>query len=131
MHYLRAKHPAIAWCLIPWFVEGNQTREEIFMELYGRLEQDPDNVYIDIALEGEICKGVLIATKDDDGVWVWQARKSDGFKKSKEMFSRMVDWAKESGATSLRLKTDDGKLEKLYSRRYGFAKSGDYMEKAI
>ncbi len=130
MRFIQAKHPAICWPLLPWFVEGTQTREEIFMELYGRLEQDTDNTFVEIAIDGGICKGILIAYNNNDHVCIWQARAGNGFKESKEMFNHLKVWAKGKSGV-MRLKTSNERLEKFYSRRFGFSKVGDMMECAV
>ena len=95
MKFIQAKHPAICWPLLPWFVEGNQTRQEIFLELYERLEKDPDNTFVEVALDGDIAKAVLIAYKDGDSVWIWQARSSVSFRHGKVMLRHLRQWAKE------------------------------------
>ena len=134
MKFIQAKHPAVCWPLLPWFVEGDQTREEIFMELYGRLEQDPENTFVEIALDGDICKGVLIAynfSNSNDAIWIWQARAAKGFRYQKDMFSHLKEWSKNKNKKVMRMETHNDKLEKLYSRKFGFTKNGDVMECAV
>jgi len=131
MKYIMAKHPAIAWPLIPWFVEGTQTVQEIFTDLYTRLSTEPDKVFCEIALENEKCKAVLIAYETPECVWIWQARASRGFKNSRKMFDDLKKWAKAKDKKTMKLSTNNPKMEKIYSRRYGFEKNGDCMEKAI
>ena len=131
MKYIRAKHPAICWPLLPWFIEGNQTREEIFLELYARLEQESEDTFVEVALEGDFCKGMLVAYILDEHLWIWQARASQGFKHSRDVFDHAVQWAKERGIKAVRMETYDKRFEKLYKRRYGFHKVGKVMERAI
>lgn len=131
MKYLQAKHPAVCWCLLPWFVEGNQTREEIFMELYERLETNPEDTYIEIALCGEICKGVLIGYIDGDHVWIWQAHAAKDFKKSHKMLNNMMKWAKAKGITRLKAECTKDRNERLIMRRFGFKKDGQEIIKEL
>lgn len=128
MKFIQAKHPAICWPLLPWFVEGNQTRQEIFLELYGRLEQEPENTFVEIALDDQICKGILMAYVSENHVWIWQARAAKGFAFQKEMFSHLKEWAKSKNKKVMRMGTHNDRLEKLYSRKFGFSKNGDVME---
>ncbi len=131
MKFLQTKHPAICWPLLPWFVEGDQAREEIFLELYGRLEQDPDNTFVEIALDGEICKGVLIAYTLNDSVWIWQARTAKDFNQSEKMLDDLINWTKTKNITKLRAQCSKDKAEKIFMRRYGFKKDGIEIVKEI
>ena len=103
MKFIQAKHPAICWPLLPWFIEGSQSREDIFLELYERLENDPDNTFVEIAMEGEMCKAVLIAHASDC-IWIWQARSVEGFEHSKKMLNDLMIWAKDKNVTEVRAK---------------------------
>ena len=131
IRYINAKHPAICWPLLPWFVEDDNTVQEIFLELYGRLEQCPEDTYVDIALDGDRCRAILIAYVSGDEVWIWQARVSKDFKEQKKMFNRLKKWARDKGKEYIRMKTNTDKLERFYERRYNFHKNGDFMELAI
>ena len=101
------------------------------MELYGRLEQDPENTFVHVALDEEICKGVLIAYNSKDSVWIWQARAAKNFKYQKDMFSHLKRWAKNKNKKVMRMETHNEKLEKFYKHRFGFTKIGDVMECTI
>ena len=101
------------------------------MELYGRLEKDPDNTYVDIALDGSKCRAVIIAYTSNDYVWIWQSRSTKKFKNQKEMINRLKLWAKHKKAKNVKMQTYNNKLEKFYNRRYGFTKHGDTMELAV
>jgi hypothetical protein len=131
IRYLNAKHPAICWPLLPWFVEDDKTVQEIFLELYGRLEKQPEDTYVDIAMDGDKCMAILIAYINDGEVWIWQARVSKNFKKQKQMFNRLKKWSSEKDVKYIRMKTSGERLEKFYKRRYRFHKNGDIMELAI
>ena len=131
MRYINAKHPAICWPLLPWFVEGNQTREEIFMELYGRLENKPQDTFVEVALDGDICKGILIAYLEDDYVWIWQARIAKDFKNARPMLVSLSDWARTRNITELRAGCSKNKARDLFMRRYGFKKDGNEIVKEI
>ena len=131
MKFIQAQHPAICWPLLPWFVEGDQTREEIFMELYGRLEQEPENTFVEIALDDDICKGVLIAYVSGDHVWVWQARTAKRFNYQKEMFEHLQIWSNDKGISKLRAICYGDKSTKLFMRRFGFKKDGQEIQKDI
>ncbi len=131
MRFIQAKHPAICWPLLPWFVEGNQTREEIFMELYGRLEQDPEDTFVEIALDSEICKAILIGYVLDDHIWIWQARSQKGFQQSEKMLDDLMSWAKNKNITELRAQCSRNKAKRIFMRRYGFKKDGAEIVKEI
>lgn len=131
MRFIQAKHPAVCWPLLPWFIEGNQTREEIFMELYGRLEQKPDNTFVEIALEGGICKGILIAYVSDDHVWIWQARAAKDFRQGRKMFDDLISWSRERGIKKLRAGCSKDKNMKHIMRRFGFEKNGKEIQRII
>ena len=131
MTYLYPKHPAICWCLLPWFMEGNQTRQEIFLELYARLEQDPDNTYVVVALDGDVCHGFMVAYKDEDEIWVWQAKALRDFGKTKEVVEHLTAWAKERGATIIKGQCSKDRNTRLIMRRFGFKKSGNTIQRNI
>lgn len=131
LKYIRAKHPAICWPLLPWFVEGDQTREEIFLELYGRLEQDPDDIFVEIALDGDICKGILISYVSDDHIWIWQARTAKDFRQPEKLLDDLISWAKQKKITKLRAGCSNDKSMKLFMRRYGFKKEGSEIQRDI
>lgn len=100
------------------------------MELYGRLEQDPDNTFVEVALDGDICKGVLIAHASDS-VWIWQARVSKDFEYSKKMLDDLIGWAKTRNVTELRAQCSKDKAKKVFMRRYGFKEDGVEIVKEI
>lgn len=131
MRYLNARNPAICWPLLPWFIEGNQTREEIFMELYGRLENDPDNTFVEIALDDELCKGILIGYISEGHVWIWQARASEDFEHSKKMLNDLMKWAKDKGTKELRARCSKDRNTNLIMRRFGFTKDGNEIVRKV
>lgn len=131
MRFIQAKHPAICWPLLPWFVEGDQTRKEIFMELYGRLEQEPENTFVEVVLDGDMCKGVLVGYVSGDHIWIWQARAKKDFKQGKRMFGDLIAWATRKGKNELRAGCSKNKNMKLFMRRFGFKKDGREIKRII
>jgi hypothetical protein len=131
VRYLNAKHPAVCWPLLPWFVEGDQTRKQIFLELYARLEQEPENTFVEIALEGEYCKAILIAYVSGDCVWVWQARASNDFNEGKKMLNNLINWSKNKKINKLKAACSKDKNAKLIMRRFGFKKNNEELIKVI
>ena len=130
MKYIRAKHPAIAWPLLPWFVEGNQTKEEIFIELYNQLSTEPDKVFCEIALKGDMCQGILIAQEKEDSIWVWQARAVKKFN-GQRMFNNLCDWAKEKGKPVLKAACSKKRASRRFRMAYGFDEVDGELIKVI
>jgi hypothetical protein len=130
MKYIRAQHPAIAWPLLHWFVEGNQTKEEIFAELYKQLSTEPDKVFCEIALKGDRCQGVLIAQEAKDHIWVWQARANKKFD-GKKIFKDLCDWAKEKGKPVLKAACSKKRASRRFKMAYGFDEVDGELVKVI
>jgi hypothetical protein len=142
MKFIRAKHPAVCWCLLPWFVEGNQTRKEIFTELYGRMEDKPDDTFVLVAMENGLCHGFMAAYCRDDDVFLWQSRTRDPFDKlypdktkvmqyNEDAFNLLFEWAKSRGKKSASALCTEEKVKDLVVRRYGFVKNGNLITKEI
>ena len=130
MKYIRAQHPAIAWPLVPWFVEGNQTKEEIFAELYSQLSEEPEKVFCEIALKGDRCQAILIAKEADDHIWIWQARAVKKFN-GQRMFNDLCDWAKEKGKPVLKAACSKKRASRRFGLTYGFNEVNGEIVKAI
>lgn len=117
--------------LLPWFTPGNQTHEDIGLELMNDLDNRPDDILCLLAEEDGIGKAFLCAQFEGEFVWIWQARSTKGFKHSKIMFGFLEEWAKGKGAKTLRLDTDSKQRRKFYKRRYGFKRTENGMELSL
>jgi hypothetical protein len=142
MKYIQAKHPAVCWPLLPWFVENGDTREEIFMQLYGRLEKDPDNTFVLIAMEDGYCHGFMVAYCQEDDVLLWQARtrspfdklypeNTDIYKHNNKAFDMLFKWTLKKGKNKVSAICNNERTENLVMRRYGFKKNGNKITKEI
>ena len=132
----------MCWCLLPWFIEGKETREEIFLQLYNRLEQDPDNTFVLIAMEGEYCHGFMAAYCREDDVLLWQARtrspfdelypdKANIYEYNDKAFEILFEWAASKGKKIVSAICHEKRTESLVMRRYGFKKDGTKITKEI
>ena len=123
MNFITTKNPAAALSLIPWLVPNGQSIEEIYLELRERLEEDPEETYVCMIVDGNFIKGMAIAYCRYNDVFIWQARKA-GDLSSKFVniaLENIKEWARNKGYDSI--SAVPIKPAKVFSRRFGFQKS--------
>jgi hypothetical protein len=133
MEYKRIKNPDISLHILPFFVEGgDETPVEIGMRLNDLMREDADNTFVLTAVKDEMLMAVLLAYSDDNGITIWQFKKSKDMDRPQQMIHKMYEWARSKGAKEVYLKCHDKRLRRLYRRKYGFSNSTDnLMRKAI
>lgn len=115
----RYTDPDISYVLYPWYVEVNQTKEEIGFELYTRLKNNPEETFIIVLSEGLIIRGFLVAYVRYNDVFIWQARTTRP-QYSKIGFNIIVKWAENLGKNKIRIIAGSKTLRRFFSRKYGF-----------
>lgn len=145
MRFFRVTSPGAVGVLIPWFVPTeNQTRRDIFVELYDRLCTQAEDMFVLLAMEGWRILGFLAAYKREyhdrvphpernnpmyrgpaytyfttSDVYAWQARSEGLASKYVDMaVDGMCQWAKGRGVS--RIATTPNRAIKLFKRRWGF-----------
>jgi len=119
MRFLTTKNPDIAYILVPWYVPVNQSREDIFLETYERLKYTPDEMFVCLAVDNDVIKGMVMAFCRYNDVFLWQAR-SEGLARKyvDRAFDGLCLWAKSKGFD--RIVTVPNRAAKLWQRRWGF-----------
>lgn len=123
MVYIETKNPEVALTLMPWFLTNEQSREDTYLELSERLEENPDETFVCLVLDDKIIKLMAIAYCRYKDVFVWQARKSADLssKMVDKVFDKLKDWARKKGFN--RISTIPAKPKKVIYRRWGFEDS--------
>ena len=119
MMFCLPKNPNVALMLVPWFVPVNQKLEDMMLELYDRLKNDPDDTFVCLVIQDDLIKGMVIAYCRAMDVFIWQAR-NQGL--ARATVDRVLDglyhWAKAKGFG--RITTIPNRAAKLWERRWGF-----------
>ena len=107
-------------------------KKEMLLELYKRMDEQPDDTLVLIDVKDNHLKALLVAYDEDDHVFIRQAHKSKDMKTPRLMYYKLCQWAKSKGKNKLRLGCEDKRTRRMYKRRYGFHSIGGVeMEKAI
>lgn len=120
MQFIKTDNPEVALILVPWFVPLNQTAEDIYLELRERLEDDPEETWVGLLVEGDKIKLMGIAYCRERDVFIWQARKEKGVTSEQvdAVFDRLKEWTKEQGFD--RISAIPNRDYKAFTRRWGF-----------
>ena len=131
MRILNTKNPDDIIKIYPWLIPTEtMTRMDIVREIIVRLHEQPDDIFICIAIDHHVTQAVLIAHISETrkrSVWVWQAHAAPGFKKSRLMFDGLKAWVKSKGNKYLRAQPSKEK-RKFFERAYGFKQKGSEMK---
>lgn len=132
MKIVRTKNPDICYYLVPWFITDEKSAYEIGAELYQRMKQQPEDTYVQVGVEGQQIKSILIAYTMPNYVHIWQARKDKDMNRPRLAFHKLCRWAKRQGYDKLRLATPNKRVRRMYKKKYGFVPLGGMeMEKQI
>ena len=123
MRFWITKNPRVALMLMPWFVEVDQSREDIYLELRHRLTYNPDETFVCLAVESDLIKGMVIAYCRHEDVFIWQARGSKDLPRSivDYAFAGIGHWAKSKGFS--RITGLPNRAKRIWCRRWGFQES--------
>jgi hypothetical protein len=117
----RVVNPDVSLLFLPWFVEADQTRQEIGAMLYEKMVMEPQDVCCLAILDNtKVLHGVVVARKVEQDILVWQCHVD------KFVSSRIVDvcldmlklWAK--FLKSLRIVIGPNRSFRAFQRRWGF-----------
>lgn len=123
MECIITNNPEVALILIPWFIPFDMTREGIYLELRERLENNPDETFVCLIIEGESIKGMACGYCRYKDVFIWQARKLVDLSSKfvDKAFEKIKEWAKNKGYKLI--SAVPRKKWMVYFRRWGFKKS--------
>jgi len=123
MRFWITKNPRVALILVPWFIEHDQSREEIYLELRHRLTYNADETFVCLAIENDLIKGMTIAYCRSRDVFIWQAITEKGVPHGivDIAFQGIGYWAKSKGYN--RISGIPNRTRKIWERRWGFQKS--------
>jgi hypothetical protein len=127
MTYINTKDPNVSFYLVPWFVCVNQDKIEIGAELHRRLLEEPDDTYVEIAVENNQVHGFIAAFIDGNSVFIWQVNADDKVDIQKGL-ERLIDWAEMKGVYRL---TTISLRDRSLIRKYGFKRENDLLVKEI
>ena len=127
---INAKNPEVSIHLLPWYVVNDMPRFEIGLRLYDRLQEQPEDTLVLIAVDETTAdvKGMLIAENREDSAFMWQAKVKSGCGASKDLFERLTTWAKSKGKTKIVTQT---LRVKAAIRLWGFVQQGNNLVKEI
>lgn len=132
MKIIRIKNPEISIWLLPWYVEDDKTVLEIGMELNDRMQNEPDNTCVLLAVDKGYLKAVLVGYLDGNKLIIWQGKKSKDMNRMHLLGHKLYKWAREHGATKAVLGSSDKRVRRLYKRKYGYHSiGGPLMEKSL
>lgn len=116
------RNPKIALTLFQYYIPDDKDRVEIGWGIYNWIKYNPDDCVTIIAIEDNRFCGFVFAHKEEEDLFIWQAKSTAGFKYSNLVFHILKCCAKDMGLKNIRLKADD-KLAKFYARKYKFRPS--------
>lgn len=121
--YIRVTDPNMAVQLVPWFVPENETVQDMLLFLYDRLANCSDETFLCLGVENDIIKGIAIAYKAGEEVFIWQATAAKGVKPYQvdELFDEIKKWARTIGCR--RISCIPNRAKRIWERRWGFKQS--------
>lgn len=121
MRFYRSENSDEVVKIYPWLIPtDDQTRLDIAAELAYRLDKNPEDTYVLVAIENGITRAVLIAYKLSKRiVWIWQAQSEAGFRYSAFMMKALIAWARSRGAKNIGAGVSE-KHKEFFKRRWGF-----------
>ncbi len=123
MRFWITSNPEIALRLIPWLVEVNEGRMDMYLELRSRLTYNPDETFVCLAIEGNLLKGMTIAYCRHNDVFIWQVRTEKGVPRSivDFGFEGVKHWARSKGYS--KITGFPNRAKRIWQRRWGFKES--------
>ena len=123
MRFLRVTDPRLGYIFVPWFVECDLSRKDMFLILMQKLTHEPDEIFAALVIDNDLIKGAVIACTRKEDVLLWQARGDNGI--DTKTVDRVLDgighWAKSKGYS--RITAFPNRARKLWVRRWGFRPS--------
>ena len=117
--------------LVSWFEPVDQTLEEMLLMLHDKLETQGEDTYLSLAVEDDTVKGMTIAYKAGDEVFIWQATASKGVSSAivDEAFDNIKQWARDKGCK--RISGVPNRAKRIWQRRWGFKQSDRHENEVI
>lgn len=123
MKVIRARQPEAVRYMLDYLVEEDDLKREKIAEVIKyNLTENPDDIYVLQAWEGEEIKAFLVATAPElsDFVFIFQAwcdpKAEDNL--SDRLFYRVLLWAHDLGRNEIRMETK--RDPEAYKRKWGF-----------
>ena len=125
---IRATDPMVSVYLLPYFVEGDMHRIDIGTELYDRMAFKPDETCVLLSIENYNVMFMLVAYKDNDSVFIWQARANNYCKENQQILDAVTEWSRSLGIHKLSFSSPRAKA---ICKRWGFVQDGELAVKEI
>lgn len=124
----RTTNPVDALVYRHWFVEVDQSRLEIVVEIYRRMAYDGDNILFLMASKNDVLMGVSVSYIEETGrAFIWQASSRGLSRDEVDIgFEVICDWIRKKGVYVVA--TVPNRNKKLWVRRWGFQEIPDSTE---
>lgn len=121
MRFWITTNPRVAYVLVPWYVPVDQNIEDVFLDVYERLRDTPEETFVCLAIADDMIKGMIVAYCRYKDVFIYQAR-SQGLasKYVDRVFEGLCHWARGKGYKAITAAPRRKGNTKPYERRWGF-----------